>query len=67
VEADGNAVLGNFDHVDRAPSEVSGDAPVLRIKGTSVFGNVEISMRLPQEKARLREGRPAAPALPPRR
>jgi hypothetical protein len=46
VQAEGNAVLGNFDHVDRAPQELAPDAPVLRIRGSSVFGNVEISMRL---------------------
>jgi hypothetical protein len=46
VEADGNAILGNFDHVDRAPRELAPDAPVLRIRGRCVFGNVEVGMRL---------------------
>jgi hypothetical protein len=50
VESSGSAVLGNFDHVDRAPAELAPDAPVLRISGTSVFGNVEITMRLPDDQ-----------------
>jgi hypothetical protein len=47
VEAEGSVIFGNFDHVARAPSEAAPDAPVLRIKGKSVFANVEIHMRLP--------------------
>jgi hypothetical protein len=65
VAAEGNAVLGNFDHVDRAPAQHSADAPVLRITGTSVFGNVEITMRLNDDHPRLPGG--ARPALPSRR
>jgi hypothetical protein len=60
VESNGSAILGNFDHVDRAPAQLAPDAPILRISGTSVFGNVEITMRLADE--------PVAPrALPARR
>jgi hypothetical protein len=51
VEAEGMAVLGNFDHVDRAPADPASDAPVLRVKGTSVLGNVSIVMKLPRDKA----------------
>jgi hypothetical protein len=47
VEATGAAIFGNFDHVSRAPSEAAADAPLLRVTGTSVFGNAEIHMRLP--------------------
>jgi hypothetical protein len=54
IEADGNAILGNFDHVSRAPSEASPDSPVLRVTGTTVFGNVEIHMRLPRDRAQSR-------------
>jgi hypothetical protein len=43
-------VFGNFDHVSRAPTQAAPDAPVLRVIGTSVFGNVEIHMRLPGEQ-----------------
>jgi len=46
VASDGAAILGNFDHVDRAAHDLPADAPVLRIRGKSVFGNVEISMKL---------------------
>jgi hypothetical protein len=46
VASDGVAILGNFDHVDRAAQDLPPDAPVLRIRGKSVFGNVEISMKL---------------------
>jgi hypothetical protein len=46
VASDGAAILGNFDHVDRAAQDLPPDAPVLRIRGKSVFGNVEISMKL---------------------
>jgi hypothetical protein len=53
VAAEGSAVLGNFDHVDRAPAQHTSDSPVLRITGTSVFGNVEITMRLPNDQSRL--------------
>jgi hypothetical protein len=50
IEADGSAIFGNFDHVSRAPSQAAPDAPVLRVIGTSIFGNVEIHMRLPGEQ-----------------
>jgi hypothetical protein len=43
LESDGRAILGNFDQIERAPSAAAPDGPVLRIRGTSVFGNVEIS------------------------
>src|SRR5438067_1971754 len=65
VEADGNGIFGNFDHVDRVARQPSRDMPVLRIKGSSIFGNVEITMRLPKESARRLEGAaPPRPALP---
>jgi len=44
VESDGSAVLGNFDLVDRAPVRAEGDAPVLRVHGRSIFGNVEVKL-----------------------
>lgn len=52
VESTGNAVLGNFDHVERAAADIPPDAPVLRVSGTSVFGNVEITMRLSDDDQR---------------
>jgi hypothetical protein len=50
IEADGSAIFGNFDHVSRVPNQATPDAPVLRVIGTSIFGNVEIHMRLPGEQ-----------------
>jgi predicted membrane protein len=58
VESSGNAVLGNFDHVERAAPDLAPEAPVLRISGTSVFGNVEITMRIGDDDHRR---------LPPRK
>jgi hypothetical protein len=44
VEASGTAVLGSFSSVSRVPAE-PGDEPILRVIGSSVFGNVEIHTR----------------------
>lgn len=52
IEAEGVAVMGNFEHLDRVSAEPSPDAPTLVVKGVSVFGNVEVSTRLPGETAR---------------
>jgi hypothetical protein len=52
VESVGNAILGNFDHVDRTAQDLPADAPVLRIHGKTVFGNVEIGMRLAERGRR---------------
>jgi hypothetical protein len=49
VETDGSAILGNFEHVARAPAAPDSSAPLLRIHGTTVLGNVEVMMRLPGE------------------
>jgi hypothetical protein len=56
VASDGAAILGSFDHVDRAAHDLPPDAPVLRIRGKSVFGNVEISMKLATLPARKDRG-----------
>jgi hypothetical protein len=56
IEAEGDAILGNFDHVARAPSSASADAPLLRITGRSLFANVEIHMRLPGDRGRDAHG-----------
>jgi hypothetical protein len=55
IEAEGSAIFGNFDHVSRVPAQATPDAPVLRVIGTSVFGNVEIHMRLPGEQPGWRQ------------
>ena len=51
VECEGMAVLGNIEQVEDIPLEVDPDAPMLRIKGVSVLGNVEVRVRYPGESA----------------
>jgi len=52
VECDGFAILGGFEHVDRAPPQHDPDAPLLRIKGVALMGGFTIATRLPGESAR---------------
>ena len=52
VECDGVAVLGGFEHSDRAPPRPDPDMPLLRIKGVAFMGGFSISTRLPGESAR---------------
>lgn len=52
VECDGVAILGGFDHSDRAPARPDPDLPLLRIKGLAFMGGFSISTRLPGESAR---------------
>jgi hypothetical protein len=49
VETGGMAIMGSFEHVDRAPAHPAPDAPLLRVHGLVVMGSVEIKMRLPGE------------------
>lgn len=49
VEAEGSAILGGFEGVDRAPASPDPDAPLLRIKGLAIMGGVDIHTRLPGE------------------
>jgi hypothetical protein len=74
VECDGSSVFGSF--AADASAVADPDRPVLRIEGTAVFGNVEVSTRLPGEserqarKRRKSESRALADAraaLPPGR
>jgi hypothetical protein len=69
VETEGSAIMGTFEHVDRAPAHPDPDAPLLRIRGLAVMGSVEIKMRLPGETEgdahrRLRAERRARKTLP---
>lgn len=48
VTVDGNAFLGSFDHVERAPSAPEPNTPVLRISGSALLGSVEVMTRLPR-------------------
>ena len=50
VECDGSSVFGSF--ADHAAAVADPDRPVLRIQGTAIFGNVEVSTRLPGESER---------------
>ena len=52
VEAEGIAIMGGFDHVDRAPAEPDPGAPLLRVTGLAFMGGVHIEMRLPGESSR---------------
>ena len=52
VECDGVAILGGFEHTDRAPPRPDPDLPLLRIKGVAFMGGFSISTRLPGESAR---------------
>jgi hypothetical protein len=53
VECDGIAILGGFEHADRAPPEHDPDSPLLRIKGLAFMGGFSIATRLPGESARM--------------
>ncbi|MDB4983412.1 MAG: hypothetical protein JWM82_4164 [Myxococcales bacterium] len=58
------AIMGSFEHVDRAPAHPDPDAPLLRVSGLVFMGSVEIKMRLPGESEhaahrRLKEERRA--------
>jgi hypothetical protein len=52
VEANGLAVLGAFEHGGEGDTRADAGAPVLRIGGLASLGGVEISVRLPGERAR---------------
>jgi hypothetical protein len=71
VETEGTAIMGSFEHVDRAPAHPDPDAPLLRVHGLALMGSVEIKMRLPGETERdahrrLKQERRDRKALPPR-
>ena len=50
VECEGLAVFASFEHAGTAVHDP--DRPLLRIRGSAVFGSVEVSTRLPGESAR---------------
>jgi hypothetical protein len=52
VEMEGSAIMGAFEHLDRAPAQPDPDAPLLRIRGRIVMGAVQIRMQLPGESER---------------
>lgn len=48
VTVDGNAFLGSFDHVERAPVAPELNTPVLHVRGSALLGSVEVITRLPK-------------------
>lgn len=71
VETEGVAIMGSFEHVDRAPAHPDPDAPLLRVRGLAFMSSVEIKMRLPGETERdahrrLRQERRGRKGLPGR-
>jgi hypothetical protein len=52
VETEGVAIMGSFEHVDRAPAYPDPEAPLLRVRGLAVMSSVEIKMRMPGETER---------------
>lgn len=71
VEMDGMAIMGGFEHSERAPAQPDPERPILRIHGLAVCGGVHIETRLIGESERDAErrlsGRSARrAALPPR-
>jgi Domain of unknown function (DUF1707) len=69
VDTGGVAIMGSFEHVDRAPAQPDPEAPMLRVHGLVVMGSVEIKMRLPGESERaahrrLKDERRGRKALP---
>jgi len=71
VETEGVAVMGSFEHVDRAPAHPDPGAPLLRVRGLAFMSSVEIKMRMPGETERdahrrLKQERRDRKALPGR-
>lgn len=79
VDVDGVAIIGKFDHLERAPTEPDPERPLLRIEGTAVLSSVTVETRLPGESERDARRRrqnerveqralaaAESPALPPR-
>ena len=52
VDSDGVAIAGGFDQIGNASAPTSPDQPVLRIRGFTLMGGMEIKVRLPGESAR---------------
>jgi hypothetical protein len=52
VESNGAAIMGGFEHVDRAPVTIEAGSTVLRISGFALMGGVSIETRLPGESSR---------------
>ena len=51
LESEGSAVFGVFGHHAPAWDELPPGAPTIRVRGTSIFGEVKVQVRLPGEGA----------------
>ena len=51
LESEGSAVFGTFGHHAPLWEELPSDAPTIRVRGTSIFGEVKALVRLPGEGA----------------
>jgi hypothetical protein len=52
VESDGIAIMGGFEHREEAPVSADPNTPFLRIRGFTVMGGVNVSIRYPGESNR---------------
>jgi hypothetical protein len=52
VATSGMAIMGGFEHLERAPLEPDPDRPVLRVTGFALMGGVSIETRLAGESER---------------
>ena len=52
VESDGIAIMGGFAHQEDASITPDANAPILRLRGLSIMGGVDVSIRYPGESER---------------
>jgi hypothetical protein len=52
VQMHGSAIMGGFADINRAPGNPDPEAPLLRVRGLTVMGGVNVEMRLPGESER---------------
>ena len=52
VQMHGSAIFGGFQDINRAPVNPDPDAPLLRVRGLTMMGGVNVEMRLPGESER---------------
>jgi len=52
VDVGGMAIMGGFEHMQRAPLEADAGRPLLRVHGLCMMGGVSVETRLPGESQR---------------
>ena len=52
VQMHGSAIMGGFADINRAPANPDPEAPLLRVRGMTMMGGVNVEMRLPGESER---------------